>query len=87
MHVRERLAWVCRRGLCFGGLSGALVFFCLSMTPSLLPRGPILQGLIAGVNAVIGYGFGSLASAVTRHYRSKEPSARAKHIAWRVLLW
>jgi uncharacterized membrane protein len=28
----------------FVGLIGALIFFCLSLTPSLLPRGHVLQG-------------------------------------------
>ena len=36
---------------------GAL-FFCLSLTPSLLPRDWLFQGLIGGINAAIGYGIG-----------------------------
>ena len=36
---------------------GAL-FFCLSLTPSLLPRDWLFAGLIGGINAAIGYGIG-----------------------------
>ena len=39
---------------------GAL-FFCLSLTPSLLPRDWLFQGLIGGINAAIGYGIGVFA--------------------------
>jgi uncharacterized membrane protein len=83
--IRSKLAWVFRRGLCFGGLAGALVFFCFSLTPSLLPRGPWLQGLICGVTAVIGYGIGSGISAAIRHWRTTEPSRHTKRINWYVL--
>src|SRR6266550_2318292 len=66
--VRAKLRWVFRRRLCFGGLAGALVFFCLSLTPSLLPRGDILQGVLSGVTVVIGYGVGSAVSAGVRKF-------------------
>jgi uncharacterized membrane protein len=85
-HVRAKLRWLFKRRLCFGGLAGALLFFCLSLSPSLLPRGYVLQGIISGVTAVIGYGLGSAASAITRKIQSAEPQPRTKHIAWRVLI-
>ncbi|GGK41882.1 membrane protein [Pilimelia terevasa] len=44
----------------FVGVVGALVFFCLSLTPSLLPRGLVLQSLVSGITAAIGYGLGVL---------------------------
>jgi len=40
-------------GVAFGAL-----FFCLSLTPSLMPRRWLLAGLIGGINAAIGYGLG-----------------------------
>src|SRR4051794_10192993 len=80
------MRWLFWRHLCFGGLAGALVFFCLSLAPSLLPRGVILQGVISGVTAAIGYGIGSGISAGIRKARSTEPSAHTKRIAWWVLL-
>ena len=84
--MRQRLRWLFRRRLCFGGLAGALVFFCLSLTPSLLPRGVVLQGVISGVTAVIGYGLGSGASAAVRKIQSAEPRPATKRIGWWVLL-
>jgi len=78
--------WLFRRRLCFGGLAGALVFFCLSLTPSLLPRGDLLQGLLCGIAAVIGYGFGSAISAGIRKVQSREVLAHTKRIAWWTLL-
>lgn len=46
-----------------GAVFGAL-FFCLSMTPSLLPRDWLFQGLIGGVTAAIGYGIGVFVSTM-----------------------
>ncbi|MFF5085163.1 alpha/beta hydrolase [Actinoplanes sp. NPDC000266] len=44
----------------FGGLTAAVLFFCLSLTPSLLPREWLFQGVISGVLTAIGYGLGVL---------------------------
>lgn len=82
----DRLRWVFRRHLAFGGLAGALVLFCLSLTPSLLPRGFLLQGAVTGTAGVIGYGLGSAASSGLRAVLRGEPSPAAKRVAWRVLL-
>src|SRR3712207_1980597 len=48
------------------GLSGALIFLCASLTPSLLPRSALIQGLISGISAAFGYGVGVLAAYVWR---------------------
>ena len=48
------------------GLWFALLFTCLSFTPSLLPRSGLVQGLICGLNAAIGYGLGVFAAAAWR---------------------
>jgi uncharacterized membrane protein len=45
------------------GLALAVGFFCLSLTPSLLPRSWLLQGIFSGVFAAMGYGIGVLAAA------------------------
>jgi uncharacterized membrane protein len=50
-------AWSLLR-LKFVGVAFGALFFCLSLTPSLLPRAWVFQGLIAGVNAAFGYGLG-----------------------------
>ncbi|MFC7956260.1 alpha/beta hydrolase [Rhodococcoides kroppenstedtii] len=40
------------------GLAFAALFFCWSLTPSLLPRGWLFQGIVSGITAAIGYGVG-----------------------------
>ena len=52
-----------------------------SLTPSLLPRGWVLQGLIAGITAAIGYGVG-VDHRVVRRGADREPAvARASAAA------
>jgi len=80
--VRRSLHFVFARRLCFGGLVGALCFFCFALTPSLLPRGPVTQGMLVGIACAAGYGFGSLASALLRRLLRGEPSRQVKRIAW-----
>jgi uncharacterized membrane protein len=54
----------------FVGVAFGTLLFCLSLTPSLLPRGWLFQGIIGGINAAIGYGIGVVIGAM----------------AWRMLL-
>lgn len=75
-----------RRDFSFGGLCGALVFFWLSLTPSLLPRAAAFQGVVSAITAMIGYGLGTAASALIRRFLRHEPSRAVKQIAWRVLV-
>ncbi len=42
----------------FVGIAFGALLFCLSLTPSLLPRDWMFAGLIGGLNAAIGYGVG-----------------------------
>ncbi len=58
-------AWSLVR-LDFTGVAFGAIFFCLSLTPSLLPRDWIIGGVIGGINAAIGYGIGVLAGALVR---------------------
>lgn len=61
-------------GLNYAGLVVATVFFAWSVTPSLLPRDWLFQGLISGLNAVIGYGVGCVFDwAFRRWVRPKLP--------------
>jgi hypothetical protein len=41
----------------------ALFFACMSCTPSLVPRNGLVQGLVCGITAAIGYGLGLWAAA------------------------
>src|SRR5215468_10255473 len=63
------------------GCWGALIFACLSFAPSLLPRGGLLQGVITGITAAIGYGLGVLAAWVWRAFADRDPR-RPRRWAW-----
>jgi len=58
-------AWSLVR-LDFTGVAFAALFFCLSLTPSLLPRDWLTGGIIGGITAAIGYGIGALIGAAVR---------------------
>ena len=77
--------WWLRR-YTFTGTAIGLVFLWLSMTPSLLPRGPLFQGLVSGAAGAIGYALGVLAVWLVRFMRSKDTSPPALRVAWIVLL-
>ncbi|MCP2295876.1 putative membrane protein [Nocardia amikacinitolerans] len=65
------------------GLVVATLFFCWSLTPSLLPRDWLFQGLVSGVNAAIGYGVGCLLDLAYRKWiapRVKPPAALAQRL-------
>lgn len=67
------------------GCWGALVLACLSFTPSLLPRGGLLQGLICGISAAIGYGLGVVAAYVWRAFADRDARSASRR-SWLVLL-
>ena len=52
----------------FVGVAFGALFFCLSLTPSLLPRDWLFQGLIGGLNAAIGYGIGVFLAKMLRRF-------------------
>ena len=76
--------WWLRRYTFFGTALG-LVFMWLSLTPSLLPRGPLFQGLVSGAAGAIGYGLGVFAVWLSRYMRSKDTSPAAPRWAWPAL--
>ena len=63
------------------GSWGALIAGCLSFTPSLLPRGGIVQGLIWGITAAIGYGLGVLVAWIWRAFAARCPNHRSSNCA------
>jgi uncharacterized membrane protein len=52
----------------FVGVGVGALFFCLSLTPSLLPRDWLFQGVIGGVTASIGYAIGVVIGKVFHHF-------------------
>jgi uncharacterized membrane protein len=77
-------AWSLLR-LKFVGVAFGALFFCLSLTPSLLPRDWVFQGLIGGVNGAFGYGLGVLIGKAA--YRMVLRGARWWPPPARVLFW
>eukprot|EP01133_Synstelium_polycarpum_P025625 gene25625-30766_t len=68
------------------GLSFGLVFFVLSMSPSLLPRAWYLQGVATGISVATGYGIGvSVAWMIRKCGVEPTWSDRTKRIGWAVL--
>ena len=65
------------------GCWGALIAGCLSFTPSLLPRTGIIQGIVWGITAAIGYGLGVLAAWIWRAFADREPR-RPRRRSWPV---
>ncbi|MDG4860757.1 alpha/beta-hydrolase family protein [Streptomyces sp. T-3] len=62
----------------------ATLFFWLSLTPSLVPRPWLLQGVIGGITAAIGYAVGAVLSALFRALVKWRPSATARTRCWQV---
>jgi uncharacterized membrane protein len=81
---RASLAPARRRRLLYltlPGCWGALVFACLSFTPSLLPRSGLIEGVVCGITAAIGYGLGVLAAFIWRAFPDREPR-NPRRAAW-----
>lgn len=68
-----------------GSLTGLLLAWS-SITPSLLPRTPLLQGLLAGITGAFGYGVGEAVGWAVRRYGRMRPTPKARRRAWRILL-
>ena len=69
----------------YGGFVGGLLFRGLSLTPPLLPRSPLLQGLVSGVSVAAGYGIGALLWWLGGMAVSWRPARRTRLVAWIVL--
>jgi uncharacterized membrane protein len=83
-EAAEKPWWI--RRYTFTGTAVGLVFSWLSTTPSLLPRGPLFQGLVSGGSGAIGYGLGVFAVWLVRYMLSREASPAAPRWAWLVLV-
>ncbi|BBZ03068.1 membrane protein [Mycolicibacterium chitae] len=77
--------WWARHYTFFGTAVG-LAFVFLSLTPSLLPRGPLFQGLVSGGAGAAGYLIGVFAVWLVRYMRGKDTSPTAPGWAWLALL-
>lgn len=89
MTVTVRLAGLGRAGLRLWRLdliavAFAAAFFCLSLTPSLLPRPWYLQGAISGILTATGYGVGAIAGYLARRVVRWRPTPEGRTLAWRI---
>lgn len=74
-------AWWVRR-YTFAGTALGLVFIWLSLTPSLLPRGPLFQGLVSGAAGAFGYMLGVFVVWLVRYMLSRDTTPPAPRQAW-----
>ena len=64
MALTRRTLWLLRPGYRFArslspvGLALGTLFFAASLTPSLIPRGLVVQGVLSGLSLAAGYGIG-----------------------------
>jgi uncharacterized membrane protein len=63
----------------FLGVVIGAVFVFLSLLPSLLPRGWVLQGVLSGLLFTIGYAIGMIISHFIRRFKPNEPAAAKRH--------
>jgi uncharacterized membrane protein len=75
-----------QRRYTFTGTAVGLVFLGLSLSPSLLPRGPLFQGLVSGGAGAIGYGLGVFAVWLVRFMMSRPASPHPPRWAWPALV-
>ena len=75
-----------QRRYTFTGTAVGLVFLGLSLSPSLLPRGPLFQGLVSGAAGAIGYGLGVFAVWLVTFMLSRSSSPHPPRWAWLVLV-
>tara|TARA_R110002049_G_scaffold4601_5_gene32593 strand:- start:822981 stop:824636 length:1656 start_codon:yes stop_codon:yes gene_type:complete len=68
----------------FVGLSVATLFFAASVTPSLLPRTYLVQGILSGFAIAIGYGVGVTLVAIYQFFELREPAGSVQVVAKRL---
>ena len=72
----------------FAGLAVALVCWCFSLWPSMLPRSWIVQAAVSAVCVVVGYGIGTLIGwlvHVILDRRHWQLGTRVRRAAWATL--
>jgi len=67
------------------GLLVATVFFAASLTPSLVPRTWLFQGVVSGVSLAVGYGLGTLGRWSWLFLQLRVPAAGTQRTLTRVL--
>jgi uncharacterized membrane protein len=88
MHIKgalNRIVQVVFSRPNYVGLASATIWFWFSLTPSLLPRPWLMQGIVTGISFAVGYGVGVFASFAVRKVYKRKISAQSRRAAWVVL--
>jgi len=67
------------------GLLVGTLFFSASLSPSLIPRNFLVQGLLSGTTLTVGYGLGVFAVWIWHYLELPEPSNRLRRVIGRLL--
>lgn len=70
----------------FLGVATAVLFFCASLVPGLLPLSWQTQGIISGFWMAVGYGLGTSVSSLFCKMVCLRPSTAIQTVAWAILL-
>lgn len=65
----------------FVGLAVATLFFAMSLTPSLLPRHFVVQGILSGFAFAVGYGVGVFCVWIWNYLEIRHPSDRVQRVS------
>ncbi len=68
----------------FVGLAVATLFFAVSLTPSLLPRHFVVQGLLTGIALAVGYGVGVFCVWLWQYLELPKPKGNIERIGKRL---
>ena len=83
MNWRSRLKrWPAR--LSFTGFLCGALFFSLSLTPSLLPRHELVEGVLSGLALAVGYGLGVTSVWLWRYLELHSPNERTVRAGKRI---
>jgi uncharacterized membrane protein len=77
----KALATRYRKSFSFVGLVCATLFFAASVTPSLVPRTAVVQGLLSGTAVAVGYGVGVLTVWLWQFMELPAPRDRVERIS------
>jgi uncharacterized membrane protein len=80
MAKMKKNAWIKRTSLSGVGLALGTLFFAASLTPSLIPRTGVTQGVLAGACFAIGYGLGVFWRWLWTYLELPQPRARWRSI-------
>ncbi|MBX3421244.1 MAG: alpha/beta-hydrolase family protein [Pirellulaceae bacterium] len=89
MNAKMQLSGRVKRffqGLHVFGIVLGVLFFAASLTPSLLPRPPLIQGILSGLALSLGYGLGILCVEVWRYLQLPVATNQTSEVMLRIAI-